>query len=272
MGQPPQAKTCVPPGACADPTTRFSTRVDDYVRYRPGYPPALFDFLATEAALGPGAAVADVGSGPGISAEPLLCRGFVVHGVEPNEPMRRAAEARLASFPNFRSVAAPAEATTLPEASVDLVLCAQAFHWFDVRRARAEFVRVLRPGGLVALVWNERKLNATPFLRAYEQLLIDCGTDYFSVRHENVTDASIARFFAPDPVRTACFPNAQSFDYDGLEGRLRSSSYAPPPGHPRYDEMVRRLHGLFDAFNEGGRVTISYETRVHVGRLTTSLV
>jgi SAM-dependent methyltransferase len=251
-----------------NPTHRFSDRVEHYVRSRPDYPRAFYDFLHADLALAPPAAIADVGSGTGISARPLLVADHTVYGIEPNAPMRQAAERLLASFPSFRSLDATAESTTLPNASVDLVLAAQAFHWFDRPRARAEFARVLRPGGWLVLVWNERRLDATPFLRDYEALLYRYGTDYATVRHENVDESALGAFFAPATYSKREFPNAQHFDYAGLESRLLSSSYTPSADDPRRAPMLAELRDLFDRHQQGGQVTFEYDTRAYYGRLT----
>jgi SAM-dependent methyltransferase len=251
-----------------DPTARFSDRVADYVRTRPGYPPAVLDILRAEAGLTPATVVADIGSGTGLSAEMFLKNGNPVLGVEPNADMRAAAESLLAGYPYFRSVAGTAEATTLAAASVDVVVAGQAFHWFDVPKARAEFGRILRPGGFVALMWNTRRLDTTPFLRAYEDLLQRFGTDYREVVHTNIDRAALAGFFGPRGFREFKLDNVQVFDRDGVWGRLRSSSYTPPPGHPNFEPMLRELDRIFDAYNDGGRVRFEYETEVYVGPLS----
>jgi SAM-dependent methyltransferase len=255
-------------GARADSRRRFSDRVDNYVRYRPGYPPKVLDALRAGGVLRPASVVADVGSGTGISAELFLRDGHTVYGVEPNEEMRRAAEKLLLPrFPNFRSVDGSAEATTLPAASLDLVVAAQAFHWFDLTKARQEFRRILRPGGHVVLLWNTRKTGGSPFLEAYERLLIEYGTDYRRVRHDNASLERVEKFFAPAPFKAVRFSNEQSFDLAGVEGRLLSSSYAPAPGHPRHEAMMRALWGIFDEFADAGRVRFLYDTEVYVGGL-----
>jgi SAM-dependent methyltransferase len=248
----------------ADSTQRFSDRVQHYVRSRPEYPPAFYRFLRDELRLTPDKAVADIGSGTGISTRPLLQLGNLVYGIEPNGPMRQAAEEMLGRFPDFCSVNAVAEATTLQDASVDLILAAQAFHWFDKARARAEFARILRPGGHVVLVWNERRTASTPFLREYEQLLQRYGTDYNQVRHENVSADLIAAFFAPAKHQVRTFENAQHFDYEGLESRLLSSSYTPAADDPKRPVMLAELRKLFDRHQQQGRVSFEYDTRAYV--------
>jgi SAM-dependent methyltransferase len=164
------------------------------------------------------------------------------------------------------SVAGTAEQTTLQSTSVDFVTAAQAAHWFDLPRARAEFARILRPGGWCVLIWNERETATTPFLRDYEQLLLTYGTDYKEVRHERTT-AMIPEFFAPALCEERVFSLRQQFDCDGLAGRLWSSSYAPLEGHPSYEPMMRELHRIFRAHAKDGTVEFEYKTRVFYGHL-----
>lgn len=251
----------------ANATSRFSDRVENYVRYRPGYPPEILPMLARECGLTGSSVIADVASGTGIWTKVPLENGNPVLGVEPNAEMRQAGEQFLAGFANFTTIAGSAEATTLADASVDFVTAAQAGHWFDRGRARQEFVRILKPDGWLVLLWNERVTDSTPFLRAYEQLLLEYGTDYAEVRHERTTE-SVNEFFDPAPFEERVFDMRQEFDYAGLEGRLLSSSYAPGPGHPKHLPMLKVLRGLFDAHASRGLVGFDYKTRVYFGRLT----
>jgi SAM-dependent methyltransferase len=250
----------------ADPTQRFSSRVDNYVRYRPGYPPEVLELLKAECGLTSASVIADIGSGTGILTRIFLENGNRMFGVEPNEDMRRAGEKLLADYTGFTSVAGTAETTTLPDHSVDMVTAAQAAHWFDREPARREFLRILKTGGWVVLLWNERKTDTTPFLREYEQLLLRYGTDYEDVRHERTTSA-IDEFFAPSPYQQRVFDMHQEFDYQALEGRLLSSSYTPQPGNSKYEPMIEELRRIFDRHQSGDRVRFEYNTRVYYGRL-----
>jgi SAM-dependent methyltransferase len=247
-------------------TSRFSDRVENYLRYRPGYPVEVLQTLGVECGLRPKHTVADMASGTGIWTRILLGNGNRVFGVEPNAQMRQAGEGLLAEFPQFVSVAGTAEATTLSGESVDFVTAAQAAHWFDPAKARKECARILKPGGWLVLLWNERRTDTTPFLREYGQLLLDFGTDYQDVRHEKTTE-SVNEFFDPAPFQQRTFPMQQEFDYAGLEGRLLSSSYAPGPDDAKHVEMLRQLRRLFDTHAVGGQVAIAYTTRVFFGRL-----
>jgi len=249
------------------PEERFSNRVDDYVRARPGYPPSVVATLVTRFGLTPEWAIADVGAGTGISAALLLAHGCTVIAVEPNAAMREAAFARLGRNPRFRAVGGAAEATTLDPASVDAVIAAQAFHWFDKPRFRAECLRIMRPGGVVALLWNVRRANASPFAAGYERLLLDFATDYLTVRHENVSDDEIGAFFGGRFERHV-FDNAQLLVCAALRARLLSSSYAPAQGHPRHEPMLAAMNRLFDEHQREGLVELPYDARLFAGRLT----
>jgi SAM-dependent methyltransferase len=248
---------------------RFTSRVESYAKYRPGYPVEIVDLLKNECGLTPDSIVADIGSGTGKSFEMFLANGNVVFGVEPNASMRAVAERLFENEPRFRSIDGSAESTTLADLSVDVITAGQAFHWFDLPKTRDEWVRILKPDGWVVLVWNARQLQTTPFLNDYEKLLLEFGTDYKEIRHEK-SEAGIESFFAPEPFKLKSFPNRQVFDHDGLEGRVRSSSYTPEPDHPRFDPMMRQLKSIFDKHQENGYVNFDYETRVFYGRLSKS--
>lgn len=257
-------------GGSVDPRERFSTRVENYVRYRPGYPEAVVDAIAERSGNVSATRVADVGSGTGIFSRLLIDRGFSVCGVEPNAEMRAAAESLLGNDDRFTSVNGSAECTTLPDASVDLVTAAQAFHWFSGEATRAEWSRILRPRGLVALVWNVRNVAASEFMSGYEALLRELGTDYAEVSHEGVDDARLRALFGHGAFERLTFPNAQTFDLVGLVGRVESASYAPDAGHPNYGPMMERLRQLFEASQSNGTVAFEYETRLFIGPIASS--
>jgi SAM-dependent methyltransferase len=252
----------------SDPTQRFTGRVENYARYRPSYPRAVLDLLKTECALTSASVVADVGSGTGILSKLFLENGNRVFGVEPNKEMRAAGKVLLRDYPRFVSVAGTAEATTLEGGSVDFVTAGQALHWFDLAGARAEFVRILRPGGWVMFVWNAHRKGATPFQASYERLLMTHGTDYAEVgRHEGGARV-VEDFFGSNTFQTRNFDNRQTFDLDGLKGRLLSSSYVPGPGQPGHEAMMREAEHIFRAHEINGKVTFEYDTKVYYGRLT----
>lgn len=247
------------------PTERFSYRVENYIRYRPSYPPEVIELMRREMNLNENSTVADIGSGTGIFSKLLLETGCAVFGVEPNEPMRRAGEEFLKEFPRFQSIDGSSEKTNLPERSVDLITAAQSFHWFDREKARAEFRRVIKPNNYVALIWNDRELDSTAFLRDYEKFLLRYGTDYKQVRHDAVSTDKIRGFFLDD-FHEATFPNVQTVDFDGLKGRLLSASYIPDVGHPRFEEMLLELKNVFERHQKSGTVEILYNTRVFYGK------
>ena len=251
----------------SDPTERFSSRVGNYVRYRPGYPAQVLDVLRDYCRFAVDAVVADIGSGTGIFTELLLSNGNRVYGVEPNADMRAAGERFLSRFSNFVSINGIAEQTTLPCGSMDFVTCAQAFHWFDRQKTRQEFARVLRPQGWIVLIWNDRQTDSTPFLRDYELLLQDFATDYAEVRHKEFDLAKVRDFIGSGTAELTVLENRQVFDYEGLRGRLLSSSYAPEEGDSRHEPMLRRLEEIFQRHQSAGNVSFVYDTQIYCAQL-----
>jgi ubiquinone/menaquinone biosynthesis C-methylase UbiE len=253
-----------------DSTKRFTDRVENYVRYRPGYPDEVVAILAKQFGWRGPQTIADVGCGTGISSELFLRHGHTVIGIEPNAKMREAAESMLASYRQsrkFQSVDGTAEATTLADGSVDGVIACQAFHWFDPAQARDEFARIQKAGGWTALIWNLRKTDSTPFLRAYEQLLLEFGNDdYASIRQGEAKLSRFEQLFRNGFTRHV-LPNTQQFDLPGLTGRLLSSSYAPAAGDPKHEPMLRTLAEIFDEFNETGMVEFQYDTEIFAGHV-----
>jgi SAM-dependent methyltransferase len=263
------------------PTERFTSRVEAYRKYRPHYPKAVIEALRERTGLQPSHIIADVGSGTGISSELFLDNGNFVYGIEPNKAMREAGEAYLSSYKNFRSINGTAEATALPDRSVDYVIAGQAFHWFDAARAEREFRRILKPGGWAVILWNDREFDTTPFLRDYEQLLLDFGTDYVQVNHRNVVitstpDTNISSsnatrtidFFHGTPVLELKFDNTQVLDYESLEGRLLSSSYLPNHDSSNYSAMLARLREIFNRHAAKGVVEMRYQTLCYAGQFS----
>lgn len=250
----------------AEQCTRFSGRAAVYGRYRPGYPAVVVATLAAEGALRPGGVVADVGSGTGISSALFLEHGCAVHAVEPNEEMRRAAEARLGASARFHSIAGSAEETTVAAGSVDLYVAAQAGHWFDGAAAAAEARRILRGERWAALIWNTRVVTGSSFLEGLETLLQRFAIDYRQVKHTGAIPGLLQHFFGGRQHERR-FAHEQRLDLDGLRGLLASTSYAPRAGHPDHEPMLRDLERLFTATQRDGAVAVLYETELYFGPL-----
>lgn len=246
---------------------RFTRRVDSYLKYRPSYPKEAIDHLYDVVGLRANSNIADIGSGTGIISKLLLERGSDVIAVEPNQAMREAAEQTLKSSPKFQSMAGSAESTGLPDQAVEFIVCAQAFHWFDRSAAQIEFRRILQPGGRVILIWNSRLTHGTSFREEYNQLLHTYGTDYEKVNHKNISQTMLLSFFKEGSMHEARFRMSQKFDFEGLKGRLLSSSYSPVPGHANYDPMMTELRNLFDKNNQDGLVEFDYETEIFWGEV-----
>ena len=255
------------PNSLRDPVTRFSDRADDYAKYRPHYSADVAHALKGACGLQPEHLIADVGCGPGLLAEIFLDNGNRVIGLEPNREMRLAGEQYLASHPGFSMIDGSAEATNLPDESVDFVVAGQAFHWFDPPKARVEFARILKSGGWTVLVWHDRDVESTPFLRAYEALVRQYASDYEQVSHKWVaTYDALQHFFAPNEMKSIKQHNQQRVDFDGLRGRLLSSSYIPKSGE-RHDAMMKALPELFSRHAVDEHVTLEYDTKIYYGHL-----
>jgi SAM-dependent methyltransferase len=253
----------------SDSKKRFSNCAADYIRYRPSYPAEALTVLRDECQLRSGHVIADVGSGTGFLSELFLKNGNRVYGIEPNEAMRKAGEEYLASYDSFVSIDASAEATTLENGTIDFVTAGQAFHWFVPAAARREFQRILKPGGWIVVMWNDRQLDSA-FANAYEDLLVKHCTDYTRVRESYPEIHTMREFFAGGTVSQRDVPNAQVLDWEGLAGRLRSSSYAPLPAQPNYAPMMEALEELFRANQENGQVRMEYSTHVYFGKVPAS--
>ncbi len=249
-----------------DSSQRFSDRVENYVKYRPGYPKKMVKFICDKFGLNRHKKIADIGSGTGISSKLMLETGSTVFGVEPNDKMRQAAERYLAGYENFRSFRGTAEKTGIESQGVDVISAFQAFHWFDNPVSRKEFRRILRKDGCLILVWNERQLDSSNFLREYERLLVEFGTDYQKIRHDRFTKESIEESFGRS-FATRSFAHSQTLNFKGLKGRTLSASYAPNEGDKRFKEMQEKLAAIFSKNEEKGRIRIPYETNVFYGMI-----
>jgi SAM-dependent methyltransferase len=252
----------------SDPTNRFSSRVESYRLHRPGYPQAIVDLLARECGLSRNSLIADVAAGTGLLTEIFLERGYSVIAVEPNQQMREACATLTAQYPRLQCTEGTAEGTGLAAHSVDLITVGQAMHWFDLKRTRSEFARVLKTEGWCAVLYNNRRLAGDAFHEGYERILIDFGTDYEKVRDSHLTEYRLAEFFAPNAMHTAIFENSQQLTPEGLMGRILSSSYMPQPGRSRYEDMSRVVERHFAQHESGGHVRMEYECVVCYGQLS----
>jgi SAM-dependent methyltransferase len=250
----------------ANNTERFSDRVENYIKYRPTYPQGLISYLKEKTGFDPAHVVADIGSGTGISTELFLRNGNKVYAVEPNKDMRDAADKLLIEYPGYVCINGTSEATTLSDHSIDLIVAAQAFHWFDRAAFKKECQRIGRAGAHCLLIWNERKV-VSDFEKAYEELLIKYGNDYLVVDHRNIREKDIESFFAPEKLISTTLHNEQIFDLEGVKGRLLSSSYAPNVGEPNYIPMLEYLSEIFEKYNSDGRISFSYDCNLFLGKI-----
>lgn len=245
-------------------TTRFTGRVANYVKYRPSYPEAILNLLDKEINFDQFKDVADIGSGPGKLSRLFLNNDNLVYGVEPNDEMREAGEKLLNDYINFISINGTAEFTTLADRSIDVIVSGQAFHWFDTEKAKVEFVRILKPGGYVVLIWNKRDTEVSPFMKDYENLVCECCPEYNI--DINIGEKAFNKFYGVKNFRMANFGHSQTFDFTGLKGRLLSASYAPVEGSAN-KEILNKLKNIFDKHSKNDKIKFVYNTIVYFGKV-----
>lgn len=256
-----------------DSTTRFSDRVANYVKYRPGYPPEVIDYLAEQCQLRPESVIADVGAGTGIFTKLLLEKDYKVYAIEPNDPMREEADKQLKHFDRYLSMIGSANRTGLAAKSIDMIVCAQAFHWFNTVETKAEFQRILKPSGYVALIWNNRDVEADNFAVAYDALLKQLsGSDYDKINHQNLKHDDFARFYKDGQYKLTKFANQQIFNFEQLAGRAFSSSYVPAEETEAGQSFKMQLKDVFDLYQQDGVVVFKYDTQVYTGQLSESQI
>ncbi|ALW88791.1 class I SAM-dependent methyltransferase [Deinococcus actinosclerus] len=248
-----------------DHPARFLGRADAYAAARPGYPAALGAWLEETGLLSAG--VADIGAGTGRFTALLLAGGARVAAVEPNPEMRAHLEASLDGAVRAGQLsvhAGTSEATGLPGGSAGLITAAQAAHWFDPARTVPEFRRVLRPGGLVLLVWNDWRAAETPFSRAYGEVVrAHTGDDPLRVR---VLEDELPQHL-PGGFERHIFTHDHPLTREGLRALATSVSYLPNQGDPAYPAIARALDAAFAAHERDGQVALAYQTQAFLGRL-----
>ncbi len=244
-----------------DPKKRFSSRVENYIKFRPNYPSEIIKFLKEKNILQDDSVIADIGSGTGILSEIFLKNGNTVYGIEPNADMRNAAESLLENYSNFITTDGSAENTKLRAKSINIITVGQAFHWFDIKKTQKEFKRILKEDGYVVLIWNNRKKSNNGFSNEYEKFILKYGKDYKLTRKD---EKDINSFFKYEK---QVFFNYQDFDFEGLKGRLLSASYIPLEDSPEYEEMIKELKIIFSKYQHEGVIRLEYDTEVYYGRI-----
>ena len=244
-------------------TERFSDRVSNYVKYRPSYPLELIQPLTQQCNINANTVIADVGSGTGKLTELLLEQNYFVFGVEPNQAMREAAEDLFQANAKFVSVAGKSEATELDDKSIDIIVAAQAFHWFEPSVTKQEFNRILKPDGFIALIWNQRDITS-PFQDAYDQMLAKHCAEYRDVNHRNIKDSEFEAFFSPNKFEIFSFPYAQNFDRASFLGRMYSSSYTPNQGSREAEHLNTAAEKMFNEHEHNGVIEFDYESNLYL--------
>ncbi len=248
------------------PRAVFSAKVADYVASRPDYPDALFDLLVQRCPPAAASQVVDLGAGTGLFTQGLLARGYKVLAVEPNAAMRNAADARLGGHAGYRSAEGSAEAVPLPDRSVNLITAAQAFHWFEIDAARRECQRLLIPGGLVALAWNDRVLE-DPLHRALVEVNETFGGERRDALLAHEDRSRVPLFFEDGQVETLSWPHAQMLGAEAFAALAFSRSYMPLHHTDAGRQLAAEMQRIFEAFAHDDRVAVRYRSVLTIGRV-----
>ncbi|MCX9157293.1 class I SAM-dependent methyltransferase [Niveibacterium sp. 24ML] len=237
----------------------FTEKVRDYIVGRPGYPDALVARLAERVGARAGQHLADIGCGTGLLAQTFLQHGYTVTGIEPNNAMREAGAQLLAVLPSFQMFSGTAEQTGLPDASVDGIVVGTAFHWFDQAPTRAEFARILRPGGWVALVGNERDV-----VSGADAALASLLAQFRSDAHEQMRalEACAPAGFLGAGALHFELGHRLSLDQAAFSALVFSRSYMPRPNSARRAEAEAAIETAFARYAAGGRYTLNYRATV----------
>lgn len=249
-----------------DSVRRFSYRAGNYDKFRPNYPEALIEYLHASTPIRSDHVIADIAAGTGIFTEQVAAWGNRVYAIEPNPYMRRIASQRLVALDRCILLEGTAESTGLPDDSIDIIVSAQAFHWFDLVRTKAEFRRVGRNSPRVAIVWNLRNTD-TPFESAYETLIRRYAVDYLNVSQRKMNTVDVLSFFAPAVPEYRVFGHVDFLTHEQLRGRTCSYSFMPDGRSLLLPDMLASLATLFDTHQKGGKVRLSYKARLFVGAI-----
>ena len=249
------------------PSDRFTQTVQDYVKINPFYLEDVLRFLVDECQLSKHRTIAGIGTGTGFVSRLLLEYGNVVYGVEANPLMRDTMIEEFRRYPSFSGVDGTAENTSLDNKSIDIIMAGTAFHWFDLEKTKAEFKRVLKPQGWVLLIWNVRNPFKTDFLIDYENYILKHGKDFRKGNENKTDDDLIQDFFRPFEAKVKSFTNIQQFNWEGLVGKLSSTSHCLKPDDANYEEMLRELRDLYEKHQLNGLVDFEYVTNMYYGHL-----
>ncbi len=250
-------------------TERFTGRVDTYDRYRMRYPAApILATLHSWCGLTPSQTIADIGAGTGMLSEVFLQNGNTVLAVEPNAEMRAACEPLAKQFTKLTILDAAAEATTLPDSSVDLVAVGRAFHWFDQPRAIREFQRILKPGGWTVLLSASRARNQTEQSLALEQVLLTYSKDPGHTAGGHHLHEHPESLFPHGEILQRQTDGEERLTRDAFLGQTLSYSSAPLPTDPLYPPFLQDLQSIFDRYQHEDLIRIATTCWITCGRLS----
>jgi ubiquinone/menaquinone biosynthesis C-methylase UbiE len=247
---------------------RFSSKTEDYAKYRPDFPVEIVEFLYSKGVIKEASIVADIGSGTGRFTRLLLESGNLVYGVERNNEMRSKAEELLSQFRNFISIAGSAEETGLRDSSIDLITVAQAFHWFDKEKCLSEFRRISKDNGRVFIVWDDFLGDYNDFSMEYNKVLSDFRIVEPENKGKRISRAEmIDGFFKENKYESMSFIHEIYQGFEGIRGGALSASFTPKPGEKNYEEFISELKRVFDKYEDAGKVCTAFRSVCYLGEI-----
>lgn len=258
---------------------RFTGKAEVYASYRPSYPTELIDFIIKQVEEKQlridECVIADIGAGTGKFTALLLERGFQVIAVEPNPDMLEQLMKLKNKYTDRLTIkSSSAEQTGLAAHSVDIIVCAQAFHWFNEAEVKKEWKSILKQDGFVYLIWNQRHIDGSSFMKQYEQLFLELDESkhvkqyklYKEVGHQYMSVDKLSSFYGEKP-QLFQLNYEQRLDEQALIGRIVSSSYALNEGEDGYDLFLEQIKQLFRRNEQNGYVSMLYETDCYYGQI-----
>ncbi|HLO27660.1 MAG TPA: class I SAM-dependent methyltransferase [Anaerolineales bacterium] len=246
-------------------TEIYSTKAEKYAKYRWDYSLQAIEAIIQIAHVTEQTLAADIGAGTGMLTKHFAGRVRHIYAVEPNDEMRKIAEGQLERFENCSVIKGCAEAIPLGNQSVDLITVAQALHWFDPTRTRAEFRRVLKPKGWLTAIRNygvDQTLN-----QAMGRICAEADRAGLLEAVPHPEEKPVSYYCGHEDIQRLTYEIEEKQNWDEFIGSLLSASYMPEESHPSYPRLERVARQVFDDLSENGELRVRGETELIIGQV-----